>query len=279
MQTKASADGFDDKDALGLFAVNYTGDNTAAGTLKNSGNQADNVKYIFDKSSVKWSPVTEVYYKDIETNVDLYLYYPYQSNITDVTAAGFEVQHDQSTTATSTTLSGYEASDFLWGKATNVAPSSAKVTVQMKHKMSAVSVTLAENGGFAKGEFASLEKKVTLTNVARTAKINYATGEVTASGTADAEGTVMNPQADGTFRAVAVPQTIEAGTQLLSIVINDKTYTFKNSASATTFQPGKLTKVTVKIKKVNVAGDYGLSLGIGDWEDGGSIGGDAEQDW
>ena len=42
--TKATAEGFVDKDALGLFAVNYINDNAQPGTLVTEGNQADNVK-------------------------------------------------------------------------------------------------------------------------------------------------------------------------------------------------------------------------------------------
>lgn len=65
--TKATAEGFVDKDALGLFAVNYTENNTVAGILKAEGNQADNVKYVFDEANYKWNPVKAVYYKDVNT--------------------------------------------------------------------------------------------------------------------------------------------------------------------------------------------------------------------
>ena len=48
VQTKVSDAGFVNKDALGLFAVNYSENNTIPGTLFAKGNQADNVKYVFD---------------------------------------------------------------------------------------------------------------------------------------------------------------------------------------------------------------------------------------
>ena len=87
--TKATAQGFVDKDAVGLFAVNYVEGNKVAGTLLTKGNQADNVKYVFDEPGYKWIPVHPVYYKDVNTHADLYVYYPYQGTINEVNAAAW----------------------------------------------------------------------------------------------------------------------------------------------------------------------------------------------
>lgn len=281
IQTKVNAAGFVDKDALGLFAVNYSEENTVAGTLADNGNQADNVKYVFDEAANKWTPTKKVYYKDVNTNVDLYLYYPHQSSVTEVNAANFEVQKDQSSAATASSLSGYEASDFLWGKAVNITPSENKVAVQLSHKMAAVNVVLVEKEGFAEGEFASLEKGVILTNTTRKAKINFATGEVSALGNAQQDGIVMCPQSSGSFRAVVVPQTVEAGEKLFAITIGGVSYGFRNSAASVTYAAGKQTDVTINIKKKTPAGEYELSLGdikIADWtEDKNTHGGEARQ--
>lgn len=281
IQTKVNAAGFVDKDALGLFAVNYSEENTVAGTLSDNGNQADNVKYVFDEAANKWTPTKKVYYKDVNTNVDLYLYYPHQSSVTEVNAANFEVQKDQSSSATASSLSGYEASDFLWGKAVNITPSENKVAVQLSHKMAAVNVVLVEKEGFAEGEFASLEKGIILTNTTRKAKINFATGEVSALGNAQQDGIVMCPQSSGSFRAVVVPQTVEAGEKLFAITIDGVSYGFRNSAASVTYAAGKQTDVTINIKKKTPAGEYELTLGdikIADWtEDKNTHGGEARQ--
>lgn len=281
IQTKVNAAGFVDKDALGLFAVNYSEENTVAGTLADKGNQADNVKYVFDEAASKWTPTKQVYYKDVNTNVDLYLYYPHQSSVTEVNAANFEVQKDQSSAATASSLSGYEASDFLWGKAVNITPSENKVAVQLSHKMAAVNVVLVEKEGFAEGEFASLEKSIILTNTTRKAKINFATGEVSALGNAQQDGIVMCPQSSGSFRAVVVPQTVEAGEKLFAITIDGVSYGFRNSAASVTYAAGKQTDVTINIKKKTPAGEYELTLGdikIADWtEDKNTHGGEARQ--
>lgn len=280
VHTKATAEGFVDKDAVGLFAVNYSEKNTVAGTLAAEGNQADNVKYVFDESSHKWVPIKSVYYKDANTNVDLYLYYPYQKSISDVNASGFEVRKDQSAAATATDLCGYEASDFLWGKAENVTPVESAVSIKLRHRMSAVQVTLVEKAGFDEGEFESLAKSVIMTNTTRKAHINYTTGEVTPIGSAQSDGIVMCPQSDGSFRAVVVPQSVNAGTRLFSITIDGVAYGFKQAENVT-YATGKQLNVSIGITKKTPAGDYEFELTdsqIIDWtEDRNTHGGEARQ--
>ena len=278
--TKATAAGFVDKDAVGLFAVNYTENNTVAGALEAEGNQADNVKYVFDEPNYKWVPARPVYYKDINTNVDLYLYYPYQGSITDVNHANFEVQKDQSSAATSTALSGYEASDWMWGKATNITPTESKVSIPLSHKLSAIQVTLNEGTGWESGEFEAQEKGVIVTNTTRKATLNYATGEVAPVGNPQLDGIVMCPQTDGTFRAIVIPQTVDAGTSLFSITVNGISYSFTQN-NPVTYQQGKQLNVSINIKKKTPAGDFELELAdaqIVPWtEDLNTHGGEARQ--
>ena len=278
--TKVTASGFVDKDAIGLFAVNYTSDNTVPGVLAASGNQADNAKYIFDETGHKWTPVRPAYYKDANTNVDLFVYYPYQQNLTDVNAYGFEVQKDQSTAATDGKLSGYEASDWLWGKTAGVTPTELSISVTLKHMMSAVQVRLNKGTGFSDGEFESLEKNVIATNTTRKAQLNFADGSVTAVGAPQADGIVMCPQTDGSFRAIVVPQTVASGTKLFAITVNGISYNFSQGADVT-YQAGKQLVVNITINKKNPSGTYEFVPGtseIVDWtEDLNTHGGTARQ--
>ncbi|MBR5399250.1 MAG: leucine-rich repeat protein [Bacteroidales bacterium] len=280
--TKATATGFVDKDAVGLFAVNYESNNTVAGVLKNSGNQADNVRYNFDETNHKWVPVRPVYYKNINTHVDLYLYYPFQSSVTDVNAANFEVQKDQSTAATATALSGYEASDWMWGKGTDITPTESSVSIAMSHRLSAVQVTLQEGTGFAEGEFEAISKSVILTNTTRKATLDYSTGTPTALGNPQKDGIVMCPQSgeNTSFRAIVIPQTVTANTQLFAITLDGVSYSFKQSNDVT-YQQGKQLNVTITLNKKTPTGTYELQLAdsqIVDWvEDLNSHGGEARQ--
>ena len=278
--TRATAAGFVDQDAVGLFAVNYTENNTLAGTLAAEGNQADNVKYVFDEANYKWTPMKPVYYKDINTNVDLYVYYPYQNSVKDVNTFGFEVQKDQSSKASATVKSGYEASDWLWGMAENITPSESRVRIPLKHRLSAVQVTLAEGTGFEEGEYATLSKTILLTNTTRKATLDFTTGTATPLGEPQLDGIIMCPQEDGTFRAIVIPQTIDAGKQLFAITVNGISYSFTQPENVT-YQAGKQLSVTINIKKKTPSGDFELELAesqIVDWtEDRTSHGGEARQ--
>ena len=256
--TKVNADGFEDGDALGLYAVNYTDGNQTAGTLLTEGNQADHVKYVFNESAWQWTPVRPVYYKDANTNVDLYVFYPH-AEPDDVNAWNFEVQKDQSSAETQSALGGYEASDFLWGKAENVTPTEAKVKVKLAHKMAGAEVILQEGDGFGEGEYESLEKYVLATGTTRKAAINMSTGSVTPIGGAQSTGIVMCPQVDGSFRAIVVPQTVGAGTQLFSITLGGVAYTFKKDSDFT-YESGKVSTFTIKVSRKVPSGEYELEL-------------------
>ena len=267
--TKVNAQGFENGDGLGLFAVNYENSNQTPGTLKDEGNQADNVKYIFDQANWKWNPVKSVYYKDVYTNVDLYAYYPY-AETSSVSAYTFEVQKDQSSPKSDSKLSGYEASDFLWAKATNIAPTETTIKMILNHKMAGVNVMLAEGDGFAKaGDWNLLDKKILVTNTTRKATIDLSTGTVTPLGGPQATGIVMCPQTDGAFRAVVVPQEIEAGTPLFSITVGGQSYNFSRPEKFT-YTSGKLSNFTITINRKYPSGEYEFVLSdtqISDWKE------------
>ncbi len=280
VHTKATAEGFVDKDAVGLFAVNYESNNSVPGALLNSGNQADNVRYDFDESNHKWVPVRPVYYKNVNTHVDLFLYYPFQRDVGEVNSSSFEVQKDQSKAATSSSLSGYEASDWMWGKGTDITPSESSVRISLSHRLSAVQVTLNEGTGFDPGVFETLSKSVIVSNTTRKATLDYSTGIATPIGSAQADGIVMCSQTDGSYRAIVIPQTVTAGTSLFAITIDGISYSFKQSADVV-YQPGKQINVSININKKVPTGNYELVLSdfqITDWtEDRITHGGEARQ--
>lgn len=280
VQTKATDSGFSDRDAIGLFAVNYSDENTVAGTLEKSGNQADNAKYIYYQEDLRWKSTRAVYYKDANTNADLYLYYPYQDDIDDINAYGFEIQADQNVTTNGARKSGYEMSDFLWGKAANVSPTESKVPVLMNHMMSSASVTLVEGSGFAEGEWDELAKNVVVTNTTLKAVIDFATGVVSPVGEPQQKGIVMPVQEDGSFRAIVVPQEVAAGTPVFAITLGTSSYKFKLD-DVTNYVSGKVTTFEITANKKTASGEYELALSnsqITDWfQDSAEHGGEARQ--
>lgn len=243
--------GFCGGDQIGLYGVNYTADNSVAGTLLDEGNQVDNVRYTFDEDNFKWTSSVSAYYKDVNTHIDLYAYYPYGSP-SSVSTYAFEVEKDQNNDG------GYGASDFLWAKTEKVAPSENKVKLHFGHRMSCANVILEEGTGFMDGEFAKLDKSVLVMNTTRTSTINLATGVVTATGDASPEGTLMMDASDG-FRAIVVPQTVKAGSVLFAITVDGVTYHFKNETAAV-FESGKQAKFTITVNWKAATGQYEFIL-------------------
>ena len=253
--TRASDNGFASGDQVGIWAVNYAGEDTP-GTLTLKDNQATNVRFTFDGSST-WTPDYDIYYKDKNTKVDIYGIYPYTSAISSIEAQPFEVQEDQSTISAHGAMGGYEASDFLWAKREAVTPSPSTVQLLFQHKMSCVVVTLEEGTGFASGEFAGLSQSVLINNVKRNATINLATGEVTATGAVPARSTVPAAYENG-FRAIVVPQTVSSASTLFSITLGGTAYTY-SEGSAFTYVPGKQHNFTVTVDK-KADGGYNVTV-------------------
>ena len=273
--TRVDDGGFCNGDQIGLFGVNYTDDNTVAGTLVDEGNQVDNARYTYNEESREWSSAGGVYYKDAETNIDLYAYYPYAA-VDNVGAYKFEVAQDQSG---ENALDGYGASDFLWALAENVAPTDQKIHLAFSHRLACANVVLVEGKGFDEGEWDSLSKGVLVMNTSRTADIDLSTGEATVTGEPAREGIVMKSNAEG-FRAIVVPQSVDADVALFAITVDGLTYRFKLGETCT-YLAGKQSNFTITINKKSHSGEYELELvdtEIIDWiADVDSHGGDARQ--
>lgn len=242
-QTRANDSGFADKDEIGVYIVDYNGGD--AGTLKNNGNRADNVKFTFDEAAYKWTPEHDIYWKDKETHIDVCGYYPYSSYVDKVSVYPFEVRKYQSTEALNGKFGGYEASDFLWGKAENAAPTDRIVRLSFAHKMAGVRVTLVKGTGFSDAEWSEASKEVLILNTKRKAVIDIATGIVTASGKAD--GTGIIPYRKGKdFRAVVVPQEIAEGTPIINVTVDGISYKFSRGL---VFAPSKQHNFTITVNK------------------------------
>lgn len=253
--TRVNDNGFCDGDVMGVYIVDYQGN--TPGTLVGAGNRGNNVQHTFDEVAYKWNSAYDIYWKDSKTHVDIYGYYPFGSPA-EVNKYEFEVRKDQAKTAEEGNLGGYEASDFLWGKAENVAPTEKAIRLPLRHKMSNARVTLAEGEGFAEGEWTDLEKSVLVQNTKRSSTIDLATGMVTATGEVSKTGTIPFCK-DNEFRAIVVPQSVEAGKELFSITVDGVSYSFKKN-EAFTYIAGKMHNFTIKVDKKEPSGKYVFTL-------------------
>ena len=270
--TRVDDNGFCDGDQVGLYGVNYTDNNTLPGTLLDEYNQVNNALYTYSKESGTFTSSGSFYYKDVETNIDLYAYYPF-AHPEGVNAYEFEVALDQNLGT------GHAMSDFLWAKATNVTPSESKVSLRFSHRLSLANVILKEGTGFGDGEFAQLDKSVLALNTTRKATIDLSTGVATATGEPEKEGIIMKATDEG-FRAIVVPQSVAGLTPLFAITIDGITYRFKRD-EVTAYQAGKMAKFTITINRKAHTGTYELVLtdtSIEDWvADIDTYGGEARQ--
>ena len=242
--TRANDSGFCNGDVVGVYVVDYDGE--TPGVLQNEGNRADNLRFTFDEAAYKWIPAYEIYWKDKKTHIDLYGYYPWGSP-EDVENYTFEVEKDQRREAANGQLGGYEASDFLWGKSEDNAPTAEVIRLGFNHKMASARITLAKGLGFDDAEWAAAQKQVIVLNTARKSSINLKTGVVTASDEIPSTGII--PYKDGDdYRAIVVPQTIPADTKILSITVDGESY-FLDKSEDFIFYPSKQHNFTVTVNK------------------------------
>ena len=262
--TRVNDNGFCDGDVMGVYIVDYDGG--TPGTLKASGNRGDNVRHTFDEPNYKWNSAYDLYWKDKHTHIDVYGYYPF-ANPESIDSYPFEVKRDQSKPSENGEMGGYEASDFLWGKVADVAPTTSVIRLPMKHRMANARVTLVEGSGFVAGEWAGTEKIVLAPNLIRKASINLADGTVTANGSVEATAT-MPSRSGNEWRAIVVPQTVKAGVTLFSITIGGVPYKFAKN-EAFTYMPGKMSNFSIRVDKKAGSGQYQLTLiseSITPWE-------------
>lgn len=248
---------------MGVFVVNYQ--NGSPGSLTLSNNQANNVAVSYDIDANKWMSATDIYWVDDSTPADVYGYYPFNNGMDNVDAYPFEVSANQSVAGTDGDMGSYEASDFLWAKAAGVT-SGTKVNLIFNHRLAGVKVVLQQGEGFAEGEWDKLPKQVSVDNTVRTSTINLSTGDATVTGSFD-RNIVMSSESD-CYRAVVIPQTVDANKSTIGITIDGITYNYTRDGGMK-YSAGKLHTFTLKIDSKGQSGDFAVSLvdeDISDWE-------------
>ncbi len=259
--TRASDGGYADGDQIGVFIANYTseGGEWHAPTLKLTGNHADNVRFTYHEAEGKWTGSYQIYWKDKQTPVDAYGYYPFDGELSSVEAYPFVVQKRQDAVMeTGRQLSGYEASDFLWAKAENKLATAGPITLNHHHLMAGIKVILTEGEGFDEGEWDEIDKMVLVEGTKLQSTINLQLGTVSVLSNGAAE-TIVPQQNSDTYRAVVIPQTVAAETNLFSFTIDGKSYTFTRNETMT-YLAGKLHQFTFSVQKSLETGDYEFTL-------------------
>lgn len=256
LATRAGDNGFADGDRMGVFVVDRT-DSGKDPELKLSGNRADNVRLTKSESENRWNSETEIFWKDKNTPVDIYAYYPYDFNLNSVEEYTFSVQRHQETGGDENSLAGYEASDLLLAHKRNVAYTTSQIDMQLSHLMAGVKLTIKPGQGFDIQKWNEATKSVVIENTVRMASVNLSTGEVKPSSD-QTDIIVPIKYADG-YRAVVVPQTVKAGQPLIGIDIDGKSYHLTKT-EAMTFSQGKMHNFTIEVEMKSDGGAFEFKL-------------------
>lgn len=263
--TRAMDSGFANGDRIGIFVADYDGDvpkSLAGGTLR-----ADNMPFTYDEAKGKWTGSQTLYWKNQNTAVDVVGYYPYTGTVDNPTVFSFSIDMRQDRAASETRLGGYEASDLLWAKSVKALPSDGTINLTFKHLMAGMTISLERGGGFDEKEWAKLQKRVMVNHAATSTTVNLETGNVVPTGQGDASVFTL-PYGNG-FRAVVIPKTYEAGSEILTISVGDQSYKLTKE-DIVTLQSGKMHKFSIKVDKRQDAGDYVFTLvgeSISTWMD------------
>lgn len=243
--TRADDNGFADGDRIGIFAVNYL--DGKPGELLDEGNQATNVGFIYDESTNTWTGERQLYFKDDETPMDVYGYYPYSRDLSGVRDYSYSVERNQGEESADGEISNYEKSDFLWGKTNAVTPVAPLATVTFRHLFAGVRVTLLEGNGFSDGEWEKLEKSVLVSSTTRESTVDLMVGSVVPYG--DYDGRDIYAAGHGNeFRAIVIPQTVAANAPLLKISAGTDTWQFARNEEMN-YLSGRLHSFTIQVNK------------------------------
>ena len=158
--------------------------------------------------------------------MDVYGYYPYMTP-TSIDEHLWSVQLDQSTPETEDTLSGYEASDFLWAKATGVEQADGNVQLQFKHRCSKLVVKLVKGPDYS--GVLPTESELYIHSTVPTATIDFTNGAVTKYIYGEMETIKARRVDEGTFEAIIIPQRMETRRPFLEYIANGVSYLYEST--------------------------------------------------
>ena len=259
--TRVSNGEFEAQDKLGLYVTDYIDAETPA-PLQISGNHTNNEAMVFD--GTKWAAERPVYWG--EGKSDVYAYYPYME-IVDVDDQPFSVATDQNE------AKNYEASDFLWAKASGVAKADGAVSLEMQHSMSRLVVKIIAGDEYV----GSLPKDATvhLHSTVTDALVSLANGSVVKNPYGGANSIKMrncgvHTYAEGealVYEAIVVPQMLETSVPLLEINSKSVSYLLEDMFN---FKPGVSYTYTAVLNTSTTAIRIDIGCTTDDWNNMGS---------
>lgn len=203
--SRATDNGFETGDAIGVFAVEKTTSNVSGRLM--SSNYADNVKYVY--SNGLFSGATSVIEQPTDKPLMFYkAVYPYSADLRNEFT--FAVGSDQSNS------SSYTMSDLM--TADTEATTEVTPHLVFSHKLSNIIINLKyeEKPGGSEQMF--------FNNVLVEAKANINENTFTAFGTT--KTVIASGNGNNSFKVILPPQTITEKVTLITLKVGSKTFTF-----------------------------------------------------
>jgi len=203
--SRATDNGFEAGDAIGVFAVEKTTGNVSGRLM--SSNYADNVKYVY--SNGLFSGATSVIEQPTDKPLMFYkAVYPYSSDLRN--EFSFAVGSDQSNS------SSYTMSDLM--TADTEATTEVTPHLVFSHKLSNIIINLKyeEKPGGSEQMF--------FNNVLVEAKANINENTFTSFGTT--KTVIASGNGNNSFKVILPPQTIAEKVTLITLKVGSKTFTF-----------------------------------------------------
>lgn len=206
---------FVEQDAIGIYLVRYTGG--SPGILGNiSDAETSNKRYTLSSNSFWYADDgNEIYF---DTTSDLYIYYPYDEEMSRVpgkrnlTAYPFQIESDQSVS--------FEEYDFLWTRVQGLTVTNYRISASLNHLMGMMEINIRFDNGDT-----NINPDLIIHNIETLASINLRNGTAISAGNTQEVNPYINqtitPGYDVTYNAILPPQTITAGTPLISLYSNN----------------------------------------------------------
>ena len=277
VQTRAAqgiqSEAFDSGEDVDVF-INENTTGTASTTYKQP------LTYRTGKGGALTTTTTQ-YFPQNNNGVNIIAVYPsgLTTNVKEE-ALNFSVQSNQSDSAS------YKASDLMFGKPSNdnpVARTASNITLEFKHCLSKINVNIKAGAGVYEDDLQGAT--VTIYTETNDATFNVQTGEVT---TVVSQGQAASPfvslgaltvtEDEGPIgmSGIIIPQDIPAGSQFITIRTigqTPTTYSYSIPAGdAKQFESGYAYTYNITVTKSGLTVN---SSSISNWEDGGSVDGDA----
>lgn len=221
-QTKATATEFENGDKIGVYIAKTDM------PLEIGGNTLNNEQLTL--TSGTWTPSKNLFWD--EGTYNAYAYYPYM-DVMSIEDQPVSVATDQSSPETDGKLSGYEASDLLYAKTSNVAASTSPVTLNFKHIMSKLTIRLVKGEDF-EGDMPT-DAEIFIHNTVPTATFDISAGIVTRDVKGKKTTIKARQESDFQFGAIIVPQRLDNRVPLVEVIMKGVSYLFE---SKFLFKPG-----------------------------------------